>query len=307
MTTTAIERACHAIASVDPLRPLGRVSEVSVGAIGIAGLPDNIRLGDRVTIRGQGAATAAEIVGLYGTVVRAVPHGSSDGISVGDIAILEPTKPFAPDDSWIGRVIDPYGEALDGRPILSGMAAQEVRAIAPPAYTRRGLGARIETGLAVLNTLLPIVRGQRVGLFAGSGVGKSTLLASLARGVDADVIVIGLVGERGRELREFVENTLGPEGMARSVIVTATSDRAPQVRRRCALAATAVAEYFRDQGRRGIMIGFRRFGSLFVLSAMPKRFARRQPPRSGVSGGRCLARAHEIGFSTLLILETCQP
>ena len=254
MTTTAIERACHAIASVDPLRPLGRVSEVSVGAIGIAGLPDNIRLGDRVTIRGQGAATAAEIVGLYGTVVRAVPHGSSDGISVGDIAILEPTKPFAPDDSWIGRVIDPYGEALDGRPILSGMAAQEVRAIAPPAYTRRGLGARIETGLAVLNTLLPIVRGQRVGLFAGSGVGKSTLLASLARGVDADVIVIGLVGERGLELREFVENTLGPEGMARSVIVTATSDRAPQVRRRCALAATAVAEYFRDQGRQVLLL-----------------------------------------------------
>jgi flagellum-specific ATP synthase len=146
-------------------------------------------------------------------------------------------------------VIDPDGRPLDGRPLLPGGVAVPLMAPPPRAHDRRALGARIETGLAVFNTLLPLVRGQRIGLFAGSGVGKSTLLADLARGAVADVIVIALVGERGRELRDFVENVLGPEGMARAVIVAATSDRAPQTRRRCAWAAMAVAEYFRDQGQ----------------------------------------------------------
>ncbi len=113
---------------------------------------------------------------------------------------------------------------------------------------RRRLGPRLATGLAVFDTLLPVVRGQRIGLFAGSGVGKSMLLGRLARGVAADVVVIALVGERGRELREFVEGTLGHEGLARSVIVTATSDAPPLARRRAAWAGMAVAEHFRDAG-----------------------------------------------------------
>lgn len=124
----------------------------------------------------------------------------------------------------------------------------------PPPEERRALGARIPTGLAVFDTILPLARGQRIGLFAGSGVGKSTLLGELARSVSADVIVIGLVGERGRELRDFVEKVLGPEGLARAVVVAATSDRAPQVRRRCAWAAMAVAEHFRDQGQQVLLL-----------------------------------------------------
>ena len=112
----------------------------------------------------------------------------------------------------------------------------------------RRLGARLSTGVAVCDTLLPLVRGQRIGLFAGSGVGKSSLLARFARGVQADVVVIALVGERGRELREFTERVLGPVGMARSVVVTATSDQSPLMRRMCAQTAMAVAEHFRDQG-----------------------------------------------------------
>ncbi|MBC7142567.1 MAG: FliI/YscN family ATPase, partial [Rhodobacteraceae bacterium] len=116
------------------------------------------------------------------------------------------------------------------------------------------LGARLETGVAVFDTLLPLVRGQRIGLFAGSGVGKSSLLAKFARGVEADVTVIALIGERGRELREFVEGVLGPEGMARSVIVAATSDQSPLVRRRCAWTAMVVAEHFRDQGRQVLFL-----------------------------------------------------
>ncbi|WP_225027221.1 FliI/YscN family ATPase, partial [Xinfangfangia pollutisoli] len=118
----------------------------------------------------------------------------------------------------------------------------------PPPAERRALGERLATGVAVFDTLLPLVRGQRIGLFAGSGVGKSSLLAKFARGVAADIAVIALVGERGRELRDFTERVLGPAGMARSVVMTATSDQSPLMRRRCALSAMAVAEHFRDQG-----------------------------------------------------------
>lgn len=118
----------------------------------------------------------------------------------------------------------------------------------PRPASRRTLGERLETGTAVFNTLLPLVRGQRIGLFAGSGVGKSSLLGQFARGVNADIVVIALVGERGRELREFTERVLGPQGMARAVVVTATSDQSPLVRRRCMWTAMSVAEHFRDQG-----------------------------------------------------------
>ncbi|PIL17795.1 hypothetical protein P775_23050, partial [Puniceibacterium antarcticum] len=119
----------------------------------------------------------------------------------------------------------------------------------PPAAQRRALGARLDTGLAVFNTLLPVVKGQRIGLFAGSGIGKSRLLAQFARGMQADVVVLALVGERGREVRDFVTKVLGPEGMARAVVVAATSDRSPLERRRCPQAAMTIAEHFRDQGK----------------------------------------------------------
>src|SRR6056297_2000830 len=119
---------------------------------------------------------------------------------------------------------------------------------------RRPLGARLETGMAAFNTLLPIVRGQRLGLFAGSGVGKTMLLGHLARNVEADVVVVVLVGERGRELGDFVREVLGPEGMRRTVIVAATSDRSPLVRRRCAWTAMAVAEHFRDAGKHVLLL-----------------------------------------------------
>src|SRR5690606_29815717 len=118
----------------------------------------------------------------------------------------------------------------------------------PPPAQRRRLGPRLATGLAVFHTILPVARGQRLGLFAGSGIGKSSLLAQLARGIEADVVVLGLVGERGREVLDFVEEGLGPDGMGRAVVVAATSDQGAAVRRRCAHAAMTVAEHFRDEG-----------------------------------------------------------
>lgn len=126
---------------------------------------------------------------------------------------------------------------------------------APPVpSTRRRLGDRLSTGLAAFDTLIPIVRGQRLGIFSGSGVGKSTLLADLAKGVQADVVVITLIGERGRELRDFVEDTLGAEGLKRAVVIAATSDQSAMLRRRCAWIGMAVAEYFRDQGAHVLLL-----------------------------------------------------
>jgi flagellum-specific ATP synthase len=183
-----------------------------------------------------------------------LPDSGGDGLAIGDRVELADTGTIAPDDSWIGRIIDAFGTPLDLQPLANGPVARSIRAAAPPAISRRGLGDRLSTGVAVFDTLLPLVRGQRIGLFAGSGVGKSSLLARFARGVGADVIVIALVGERGRELREFVEKTLGPAGMARSIIVAATSDQSALARRRCAWTAMAVAEHFRDQGLQVLLL-----------------------------------------------------
>jgi flagellum-specific ATP synthase len=160
---------------------------------------------------------------------------------------------LSPSDDWLGRIIDPLGRPMDGRALFPGDRARDLRAQPPDPARRRRLGQRLDTGSAAFDTVLPIVRGQRVGLFAGSGVGKSTLLGTLARGVQADVVVLALVGERGRELREFVEEVIGP-AMARTIIVAATSDQSPLVRRRCAWSAMAVAEHFRDRGRHVLLM-----------------------------------------------------
>jgi flagellum-specific ATP synthase len=228
--------------------PVARLSQIRGSYLRVSGLPRQTRLGDTVRLGDQDKLLSGEIIALSPDGADVLVDGNTEGLAIGMPVRLLAGRQFAPDDSWIGRVIDPDGRPLDGRPLLPGVARRSIHQPPPKPHARRGLGARIETGFAVLNTLLPVVRGQRIGLFAGSGVGKSTLLGDLARGIEADVIVIGLVGERGRELRHFIEDVLGVQGMARSVVVAATSDRAPQVRRQCALSATAVAEHFRDNG-----------------------------------------------------------
>ena len=235
------------IAESVPVRRVGRVVETRRGLAQVAGLV-SAAIGDRVRIHSRDLATEGEVLRLTPGLCFVLPDASGDGMAIGDRVELVGRADIAPDNSWIGRIIDPAGQPLDGRPLLRAPAARALRAMAPAAATRRRLGQRLSTGIAVFDTLLPLVRGQRIGLFAGSGVGKSSLLARFARGVEADVVVIALVGERGRELREFTERVLGPAGMARSVVVTATSDQSPLMRRMCALTAMAVAEHFRDQG-----------------------------------------------------------
>lgn len=236
---------CAEIAAVGVANPMGRVVEVARGTLRVAGLERSARQGDRVLIEDR---LAGEVLTLNRDSVTVLADGPVDGLAIGSEVALIGTAGLAPDDSWIGRVVDPYGCPIDGRPLFRGPVQRSVLNGAPPAATRRRMGERLSTGVAVFDTLLPLARGQRIGLFAGSGVGKSSLLAKFARGVDADVVVIALVGERGRELREFVERVLGPAGMQRSVLVTATSDQSALARRRCAQAAMTVAEHFRAQG-----------------------------------------------------------
>ena len=194
------------------------------------------------------------MIAADGGSVTVLTDAGGDGLRLGAPASWLGRGDIAPDSSWIGRVIDPFGQPLDGRPLLRGAVAQPVRARPPSAHDRRGLGPRLETGLAAFNTFLPVVRGQRVGLFAGSGVGKSTLLGRLTKGIDADTAVIALIGERGRELREFTDRILGREGLSRTVVVAATSDQPALVRRRCAWTAMAVAESLRDEGRQVLFL-----------------------------------------------------
>lgn len=223
---------------------IGRVAAVGPATVQVTGLSAVAALGDRLRLGPAGA----EVITLTAEGLTILPDSPTDGIALGDpVAYLGPAM-IAPDAGWIGRIISPDGQPLDGRPLLAGLKPRPLRASPPPAAARRRLGPRLTTGLAVFDTLLPLVRGQRLGLFAGSGVGKSTLLGTFARNVPADVVVLSLVGERGRELRAFAEDILGPDGLARSVIVAATSDQSPLIRRRCPLAAMAVAEHFRDQG-----------------------------------------------------------
>ena len=233
------------IGRIDPVRRIGRVSGTSLGTISVKSLPDAAP-GDRVIV--GGAALGGEVIGITELGAVILPEGETDGISIGNRVELLGKASLAPDSSWLGRIVDPLGRPLDGRPIVSGPRPRPMTGSPPDPARRRSFGSRLSTGVAVFDTLLPLVRGQRLGLFAGSGVGKSSLLGRFARGVQADVVVIALVGERGRELREFTDKVLGPDGMARSVVVTATSDQSPLMRRRCLLSAMTVAEHFRDQG-----------------------------------------------------------
>lgn len=232
------------LAAIPTTARLGRVALVGPATLRVSGLSGVAALGDRVAI----GATRGEVILIEPQALTVLPDDPTEGISIGDPVVLLGAAALAPDRGWIGRILDPDGRPLDGRPLPCGLAARPLRAAPPPPSRRRSFGPRLATGLAVFDTLLPLAQGQRLGLFAGAGVGKSTLLGEFARNVSADVIVLALVGERGRELRAFAEDVLGPEGLARSVILAATSDQSPALRRRCPLAAMAVAEYFRDQG-----------------------------------------------------------
>lgn len=228
---------------------VGRVTHVQGGMVSVTGLDSDARIGDRAEVtRRDGTTLTAEVVQLASTGVILLPDGPVDGVALADRVLLDRSNGIAPDTTWLGRIVDPDGNPLDGEKLLPGFWKRPLQSDPPPAANRRPLGSRLDTGHVVFDTMLPIVRGQRIGLFAGSGVGKSNLMGRLAKCMSADIVVVALIGERGREVRHFVDDILGPEGRARTVVVAATSDQSALVRRRCAWTAMAVAEHFRDLG-----------------------------------------------------------
>ena len=182
------------IDSLSCIRPVGRIERVDAGVVHVSGIAKSARIGDWITIQRSRAPLAGEIVQLQGDVVIALPDAAPDGVALQDRVVLSQAGDVATTDAWIGRVIDASGKPLDGKPLLRGATVRALTAAPPAAADRRPLGPRLETGMAALSTLLPVVRGQRVGLFAGSGVGKSSLLGHLGQHLEADVVVIALIG-----------------------------------------------------------------------------------------------------------------
>ncbi|MEO1313316.1 MAG: FliI/YscN family ATPase [Pseudomonadota bacterium] len=242
-----LNQVSQRIAQMPVRRRHGRLSAVRSGSVDIVGLGPETRVGDLIHI-GDNPGPSGEVVALDQTSARAMTFHDSTGLAIHTPVALEPAPPLCPTPDWQGRIIDAFGHPLDGRPLPQGHAKTDLRAAPPPATGRRPLGPRLGTGVAALDTMLPLVRGQRIGVFAGSGVGKSSLLAELAKNTPADRVVLGLIGERGRELRHFTDEVLGEAGLARSVVIAATSDQSPLIKRRAGWAAMAVAEAFRNQG-----------------------------------------------------------
>lgn len=265
------------LAATSSLRPSGKV-------LGVTGLSlrfsmPAVRVGDVVHVKRRGEPLACEVVGFDRGEAIAMPLGSLDGVGPDDE--VESTGggfSVRASEALLGRVVDGLGRPMDGGPPLEGGAVVPVDRDPPSPMDRRPVSRPLATGVRVLDGLLTMGEGQRVGLFAGSGVGKSTLLGAIARGTAADVVVVALVGERGREVGEFLEHALGEEGRRRSVVVCATSDVAALERLRAAQVATAYAEHFRDQGK-----------SVMLLVDSVTRFARAQR-EVGLAAGEPPAR-----------------
>lgn len=237
---------------IAPYRVLGRVTAVQGLMVECAGVEGRLSVGDRCSLLARrGRTVAAEVVGFRDGRALLMAYGSLEGIGLGTRVEVGSAEPVIyPTEGWLGRVVNALGEPVDGKgPLPSGPTAQLLRAQPPQAHARSRVGGKIDLGVRVLNTFTSCCRGQRMGIFAASGVGKSVLLSMLARFTEADVNVIGLIGERGREVQEFLEDNLGPDGLARSVVVVATSDESALMRRQAAYLTLAVAEHFRDRGQ----------------------------------------------------------
>jgi len=253
-----LRASAGALRQIGPCLTEGRVAAIAGHAVDVDGFAGLLAVGDRLDLVGRdGSPVPVEVVGFRGGAARAMPFAALDGIGPGHIARTAGRQgtALAVSDAWLGRVIDPLGRPADRKGALpAGRRPMPLRAKPPDAASRARLGPRLDLGVRALDCFVTCRRGQRLGLFAGSGVGKSTLLGMLARGAGCDVAVLALVGERGREVREFLEDELGPDGLARSVVVVATSDASPLLRRQAAEAAMTVAEYFRDAGKNVLLL-----------------------------------------------------
>jgi flagellum-specific ATP synthase len=231
-------------------RMFGQVKNIVGLLVEIGGFQGNLSIGDYCIIFTRtNKQVKCEVVGFSNGNALVMPFDTLDGIGMGCRAEVGTSESaIFPNSSWLGRVLNASGEPIDGKGALAeGSKPYLIRGSPPAAHTRQRVGRKLDLGIRAINTFLTCCQGQRMGVFAGSGIGKSSILSMMARHTNAEVNVIGLVGERGREAREFIEDHLGEEGLAKSVVVVATSDESALVRRQAAYMTMAVAEYFRDQ------------------------------------------------------------
>ena len=263
-----IELALNAISTISTSTLVGRIREIAGSTLKIDGFHEHSRIGERIEfINRNNTSIVLEIIKISENFIVAM--GFTDLSAVESATLIhkalkfdrkqhittDPHQGIFVHDSWIGRVIDPLCRPLDGRgSITQGGVMQNIRAMPPAAASRARLGPRIDTGIRAINTFVTCRSGQRLGVFAGSGVGKSTLLAMIARYSTCEIVVVALVGERGREVGEFIEDELGPQGIAKSILVVATSDQLPLMRKEAVYTAITIAEYFRDQGKDVLLI-----------------------------------------------------
>jgi len=242
------------LADIEMLPWIGEVTEM-VGLL-IASRGPVVSIGDFCEIRtSSGRTIRSQVIGFRNDRVLSLPLEEMDGLQLGDRVIARKEDALIRvGPGLLGRVLDGFGRPIDEGPPLQTSAAYPLYAAAPCPMEREHILEPLVTGVRAIDGMLPCGKGQRVGIFGGSGVGKSTLLGAMARHNDADVSVIALVGERNREVRAFLENELGPEGRSRSVVVVATSDRPAPLRIRACFVALAVAEYFRDQGKNVLLV-----------------------------------------------------
>jgi len=239
------------IEAIPTLNRFGHVARIEGLGIEVTGAQGSVSLGGQVRLSaGQDRKIPCEVVGFRDGRALVMPLGPLEGITLGARADFDDSPASIwPSTGWLGRVVNGFGEPMDGKgPLPQGQMPYPLKAPPPLATARGRMGGKLDLGVRALNAFATCCKGQRMGIFAGSGVGKSTLLAMLARNTNADAIVIGLVGERGREVKEFIEDDLGEDGLRRSVVVAATSDEAPLVRRQAAYVAMTIAEQLRDQG-----------------------------------------------------------
>lgn len=253
MTALATRRVLtpEVVAAARP-QPVGVLRTVVGLTLEVVGTRSAV--GDLVRVGEGPDSVLAEVVATTGGIARCLPLGATYGLRVGTAVRPAGALRVPVGSGLLGRVLDGLGRPIDGRGPLRAQAWVPVDGSAPHPLERTRVDTPLDLGVRVLDTLVTAGRGQRLGLFAGSGVGKSSLLSMIARGTEAEVSVIALVGERGREVREFLEDDLGAEGLARSVVVVATSDEPPMVRMRSAFVATRIAEHLRDEGRHAVLM-----------------------------------------------------
>src|SRR3984885_564604 len=275
---TSLESYCTQLALRPAWRWSGRVVEANGQTIEAEGPLCSVGECCEI-VDGEGQRHRAEVIGFRARHVLAMPLKETQGIRFGDaVRALGVTPGIGVGSEMEGRIFDALGSPLDGLPAPRVSQMWPLDGTVPHPMEREAIKEPLQTGLRVLDGMLTVGRGQRVGIFGGSGVGKSTLIGMMARNTAADLTVVGLVGERGREVREFVEDSLGEEGRKRSVVLVSTSDQSPLLRMRAAMAATSVAEYYAAQGKHVLLV----LDSLtrYAMAAREIGLAAGEPPAS---------------------------